>query len=82
MEQQELRTSEAHETTSSAGEDQAQATISEQLQEEPEPLGSFQSLRALLDRARRNQKPVSSRRELGLDKSKSLFVVAGADCLT
>jgi hypothetical protein len=78
MEQQEPRTSEAHETTSSVGEDQAQATISEQVPEEREPLGSFQSLRALLDRARRNQKPVSSRRELGLDKSKSLFVVAGA----
>ena len=78
MEQQDLRTSEAHETTSSVGEDQAQTTISEQVQEEREPLGSFQSLRALLDRARRNQKPISSRRELCLDKSKSLFVVAGA----
>ena len=78
MEQQELRTSEAHETTSSVGEDQAQATIPEQVQAEREPLGSFQSLRALLDRARHNQKSVSSRRELGLDKSKSLFVVAGA----
>jgi len=62
MEQQELRTSEAHETTSRVGEDQAQATISEQVHEEPEPLGSFQSLRGLLDRARRNQKPISSRR--------------------
>jgi hypothetical protein len=78
MEQQELRTNQPRETASSVGEDQAQATISDQVQEEREPLGSFQSLRALLDRARRNQKPVSSRRELGLDKSKSLFVVAGA----
>jgi hypothetical protein len=38
---------------------------------------TFQSLRALLDKARQNQKPVASRRELSRDKSKSLFLLVG-----
>lgn len=39
--------------------------------------GGFKSLRALLDKVRQNQKPVASRRELGRDKSKSLFLLVG-----
>jgi hypothetical protein len=38
---------------------------------------AFRSLRALLDKARQNQKPVASRRELSRDKSKSLFLLVG-----
>jgi len=38
----------------------------------------FQSFRALLDKVRRGQQPISSRRELGRDKSKSLFLLVGA----
>ena len=39
--------------------------------------GGFRSLRLLLDKVRQNQKPVSSRRELSRDKSKSLFLLVG-----
>lgn len=38
---------------------------------------AFQTFRALLDRAGRNQQPSTSRRELSRDKSKSLFLVVG-----
>jgi type IV secretory pathway VirB10-like protein len=40
--------------------------------------GAFQAFRDLLERVRRSQQPVSSRRELSRDKSKSLFLLAGA----
>jgi hypothetical protein len=40
--------------------------------------GAFQTFRDLLERVRRSQQPVSSRRELSRDKSKSLFLLAGA----
>jgi hypothetical protein len=40
--------------------------------------GAFQTFRDLLERVRRSQQPVSSRRELSQDKSKSLFLLAGA----
>jgi hypothetical protein len=39
--------------------------------------GGFRSLRLLLDKVRQNQKPVSSRRELSRDKSKSLLLLVG-----
>jgi len=43
--------------------------------EELQTPGAFQTFRTLLDRARRSQQPVSSRRELSRDKSKSLFLL-------
>ena len=55
-----------------------QVTPAEQSSEESGTPGAFQAFRFLLDRARRSQKPVASRRELSRDKSKSLFVLVGA----
>jgi hypothetical protein len=46
--------------------------------EEAAAPGAFQTFRDLLERVRRSQQPVSSRRELSRDKSKSLFLLAGA----
>src|SRR5258707_10107164 len=43
--------------------------------EEPQTPGAFQTFRNLLDKARRSQQPVTSRRELSRDKSKSLFLL-------
>ena len=78
MERQEQRMTEAHEASLNAGgEGQAETTISEPGLEEHGSASPFQSLRALLEKVRQNQKPVASRRELGRDKSKSLFVLAG-----
>ena len=66
-----------------ASEDQTQATTAEADHEEPVTPTPLQRFRALLDSAQRSQNPVASRRELGRDKSKSLFVLVGAsvaDC--
>lgn len=76
MERQEQEIKQVQELTA-VGEDKSEATPVEPGHEEPGAPGAFQSFRALLDRARRSQKPVASRRELGRDKSKSLFVLVG-----
>ena len=60
------------------GEDQPQATPAEPDHQEPVTPSPLQKVRALLDSARRSQPSVASRRELGRDKSKSLFVLVGA----
>jgi hypothetical protein len=46
--------------------------------EEPVSPGAFQTLRALLEKTRRNQQGAPSRRELSRDKSKSFLLLAGA----
>ena len=76
MERQEQETRRDREITGSV-EDQSQPTPAEAGDEEPGRPSAFQNLRALLDRARRNQSPTASRRELSRDKSKSLFVLVG-----
>ena len=45
--------------------------------EEPASPGAFQTLRNLLEKARRNQQGAPSRRELSRDKSKSFLLLAG-----
>lgn len=45
--------------------------------EETATPSTLQTLRALVDRARRGQQPLTSRRELSRDKSKSLFLLVG-----
>lgn len=78
MERQEQKTNRSPEVAPDAGgEDQTQTTSPEPELEEPGPATPFQRLRAALDKVRQNQKPVASRRELGRDKSKSLFALAG-----
>jgi hypothetical protein len=59
-------------------ENDSHVALPEPSHEESGTPGAFEAFRALLDRARRSQKPVSSRRELSRDKSKSLFVLVGA----
>ena len=76
MERQEQQTKQIQEPT--ASEDQTQATTAEADHEEPVTPTPLQRFRALLDSAQRGQSPVASRRELGRDKSKSLFVLVGA----
>ena len=75
MERQEQETREARGVA--AGADQSLASAEEPGAGEPVTPGAFQSFRALLDKARQNQKPVASRRELSRDKSKSLFLLVG-----
>ena len=77
MERQEQQTKQIQEPTA-PGEDQPQATPAEPNHQEPVTPSPLQKVRALLDSARRSQSPVASRRELGRDKSKSLFVLVGA----
>jgi hypothetical protein len=77
MEQQDPRISEAQEMAARVGEDQ-QAAVPETNHEKPGTLGSLEDLRALLRRAWSGQKPAPGRRELGRDKTKSLFALAGA----
>lgn len=77
MERQERQTREIPEPAT-AGEDQPQPTSVGPDHEEPVTLSPLQRFRALLDSARPNKKAVASRRELGLDKSKSLFMLVGA----
>ena len=60
------------------GETDAPVTAAEPASEEPDTPHGFQAFRTLLDKARRSQKPTTSRRDLSRDKSKSLFVLAGA----
>ncbi len=74
-EQQESRQADA---VTKSEEDDSQVAPPEPGHEEPGTPGAFQAFRTLLDRARRSQKPASSRRELSRDKSKSLFVLVGA----
>ena len=76
MERQEQQTKQIQEPT--ASEDQTQATTAEADHEEPVTPTPLQRFRALLDSTQRSQNPVASRRELGRDKSKSLFVLVGA----
>jgi len=76
MERQEPQTRQIQEPTG-AREDQPQAIPAEPDHQEPGPPSPLQSFLALLDRARRNQKPAASRRELSRDKSKSLFALVG-----
>ncbi len=64
-------------TVARSGEDDPQVAIPEAGHDESGTPSAFQAFRTLLDRARRNQKPVSSRRELSRDKSKSLLMLAG-----
>jgi type IV secretory pathway VirB10-like protein len=73
-EQQESRQARA---VTKPGEDDSQVSLPEPGHEESGTPGAFQVFRTILDRARRSQKPLSSRRELSRDKSKSLFVLVG-----
>ena len=77
MERQESQTRRIQEPTA-AGQDQQQGTPAERDHDEPATSSLPQRFRTLLDSARPNRNPVASRRELGRDKSKSLFVLAGA----
>jgi type IV secretory pathway VirB10-like protein len=77
MERQDQITRQDQEPAAVAG-DKAQATFAESDHEEPGSPTPLQSFLGLLDRARNKQKPIASRRELGRDKSKSLFALAGA----
>ena len=76
MERQEQQTKQIQVPT--AGENQTQATPVDAGHEEPVTSTPLQRFLTLLDSVRRNQNPVASRRELGRDKSKSLFVLVGA----
>ena len=76
MERQEQQTKQIQKPT--ASEDQTQVTTTEADHEEPVTPTPLQRFRAYLDSAQRSQNPVASRRELGRDKSKSLFVLVGA----
>jgi hypothetical protein len=58
-------------------EDDSQVSLPEPGHEESGTPNAFQVFRTILDRARRSQKPLSSRCELSRDKSKSLFVLVG-----
>lgn len=62
------------------GQYEPQGTPGERNLDEPEATISIQGLRSLLDRARRERKPVASRRELARDKTKS-FAVLVAVCV-
>jgi len=77
MDRQEPQTRQIQEPVVATG-DQGHATPAEPDLEEPVTPSPLQRFRALLDSARPNQNPVASRRELGRDKSKSLFVLVGA----
>jgi type IV secretory pathway VirB10-like protein len=61
-------------TSSEEGDSREKAAATE----EPVSPGSFQALRTLLEKARRNQQGAPSRRELSRDKSKSFLLLAGA----
>jgi len=76
MERQEQQTKQIEEPV--ASETQMQATTAEADHEKTVTQTLLQRFRALLDSAKRGQSPVASRRDLGRDKSKSLFVLAGA----
>jgi type IV secretory pathway VirB10-like protein len=77
MERQDPQNRQIQEPTA-AGKDQPQATPAEPDHEEPVTPTPLQRFRALLESARPNPNPVAIRRELGRDKSKSLFVLVGA----
>ena len=77
MEHQGPQTKQIQEPTAT-GKNQTQPTTAGVEDEEPVSPNPLQRFRALLDSARRTQNPVASRRELGRDKSKSLFVLVGA----
>jgi len=77
MERQERQTRQIQEPTA-AGQDQQQATPAELDHDEPVTSSPLQRFRTFLESARPNRNPVASRRELGRDKSKSLFVLVGA----
>src|SRR5260370_35390849 len=77
MERQEQQTRQIQEPTAAGG-NQPQGAPVESDHQEPVTSSPMQKVRALLDSARRSQTPVASRRELGRDKSKSLFVLMGA----
>ena len=77
MEHQEPQTKQIQEPIAT-GENQSQTTTAGVDHEESVSPTPFQRFRALLESAQRSQNPVASRRELGRDKSKSLFVLVGA----
>src|SRR5258708_16933967 len=77
MERQEQQTRQIQEPTA-AGENQPQGAPVESDHQEPVTSSPMQKVGALLDSGRGSQTPVASRRELGRDKSKSLFVAVGA----
>lgn len=77
MERQERQTRQIQEPTTT-GQDQSEGTTAEPDHQEPVAPSPLQRFRDFLDSARPNQNPVASRRELGRDKSKSLFVLVGA----
>jgi hypothetical protein len=77
MERQERQTRQIQ-GPKAAGQDQQQATPAELDHNEPVTSSPLQRFRTLLDSARPNRNPVATRRELGRDKSKSLFVLMGA----
>ena len=77
MEHQEPQTKQMQEPTAT-GENQSQATTAGIDHEEPVSTTPLQRFRALLESARRSPNTMASRRELGRDKSKSLFVLVGA----
>jgi type IV secretory pathway VirB10-like protein len=76
MDHREQETKQAQEITPPF-EDQSQTMPPKPGTEELGAPGFIEDLRALLDRARRNRKPVASRHELSRDKSKSLLVLMG-----
>ena len=77
MEREKQETSQSR-VTAVRSDDDSEALRAETEHGEAAVPGAFQTLRALLDRVRQTQKPSTSRRELSRDKSKSLFVLAGA----
>lgn len=77
MEHQEPQTKPTQEPAAT-GENPSQATKAGGDHEEPVTPTPLQRFRALLDSAQRSRNPVASRRELGRDRSKSLFVLVGA----
>ena len=77
MERQEPQTKPIQEPAAT-GESPSQATTAGVDHEEAVTPTPLQRLRALLDSAQRGQNPIASRRELGRDKSKSLFLLVGA----
>lgn len=75
MESQTQETEKLREIT--PGGDQSRVSDGEPNAGEGTTPSALQSLRTLLDKARQNQKPVTSRRELSRDRSKSLFLLVG-----
>ena len=75
MEREDPETKQAATVTSSGEDDSREKATTAEESVSP---GTFQTLRALLEKTRRNQQGAPSRRELSRDKSKSFLLLAGA----